>query len=63
MSLTKYSVKFMIFTRSVSPNRKNLFSFCLIVKNLEAVIQMFIEFARVSKAVVQKCSQNSQKTS
>ena len=53
----------MIFTRSVSPNRKNLFSFCLIVKNLEAVIQMFIEFARVSKAVVQKCSQNSQKTS
>ena len=51
----------MIFTRSESRNRKNLISISLIVKDLEAVIQKFVQFARVSKAVVQKCSQNSQK--
>ena len=58
MSLAKFSlkiVKFMIFiTFKSTRNRKNLVSISSTVKNVKAVIQKFVEFARVSKAVVQK---------
>ena len=59
MSLAKYSfkiIKFLIFiTFTKSRNRKKLVSISPVVKNMEAVTQKFVEFARVSEAVVQKC--------
>ena len=52
------------FQRSRSKNgvRKNLVSISLTVKNIEAVIQTFVEFTKASETVVQKCLQNLQKT-
>ena len=50
-SFAKYSfkfVKFMIFmTFAKNRNRKNLVSISSMVENLEAVIQKYVEFARV----------------
>ena len=52
MSLAKH----MIFSsRSKSPDRKNLVSISSIVRDLEVVIQKFVELAGASEAVVQKC--------
>ena len=68
MNLAKYSfkiVKFMIFIMFKSHIRKNLVSISSLVKNLEPVVQKFVEFAGVSfwlssleknpEAVIQRC--------
>ena len=61
MNFAKYRfkiVKFMIF---ITFRNLYLVSITLRVKSL-TVIPKFVEFTRVPEAVVQKCSQNLQKT-
>ena len=51
MSLARYIfkiIKFVIFIMFKNRNSKNLSSISSLVKNLEAAVQKFVEFTRVS---------------